>query len=79
MLTPFIVNLNGLDPEKKEYVLDRMNMIGYTGVRIKASENRACMFCDKSSTLDTLAEFLSVDPSHITDATGWDMEAWAKR
>ena len=79
MLTPYIVDLKDLDHEKKEYVLDRMNMIGYTGAGIKESKNCAYMFCDKPSTLAELAEFLSVDPSRITDATGWDMETWAKR
>lgn len=76
MLTPFIVNLEGLDSSTTTRVFDTMERWGYTGANIKPGTKHAYMFYDGRIPVDELSKLLSIDRARITDATDWDIDWW---
>ena len=76
MLTPYIVDLSGLDADSARYAFNMMEKQGYTGAEFKPGTQLAYMFYDNDLTPDKLSTMLRVEVSRITDATGWDMIWW---
>lgn len=78
MITPIIIDVDGLPSADRERVLDAVSRIAVTGYEFRRGTNQAVFFCEGSMSLSDVSRFISVDSSRLTDATGWEIISWLR-